>query len=548
MKKQFIIVVLSLAGLTVFGQPSKTPVKKPVPVAVANNKPPLSFTKTAIMPLNYKYSSDNGHVDVSYARSKNAVDNTTSTSSPAKSAMCLTKEEVRGQRIENEQVIADGAKALQILPGGVIDADILLKSGEFRYIKMDQRKQISLSTTSNLARKVSQTVTPRGNNNIEDDLRAKVHELTRPSNIIGMPNVKSSSEVSISTLDEKTGLNVGASLFYMGVSADNNFRFTSEKYHYMYLYQFEQECLPVIANTITSAADVFTDNSSSNNNWLYIREVKYGRRLYVFIESEYDLAKYADELNGKLNWEVVKAKLSVSTKTSSLSSQTNVKIITQGGQPIGLTDQSKLQATLDDYFATPFREMDIVPLSYKLTYLDGTPVSIVSNAFLDGKNCLSSSTAKVRVSKIEVVKGDDSNKDVVQELYGSANINYYDENGRLVAIDGKSPIPSLMPTTAISYGSKEAAITVSKQSPKEFPADQQGKYRELILPSLDVSIEIKPGLHEKDNVLNKDDDYTTEDRFKMSLRRILTEGNTNPWFEFRRKEAVIKIYFEITAE
>jgi hypothetical protein len=461
--------------------------------------------------------------------------------------MCLTKEEVRGQKIENELIIANGSNALQILPGGVIDADVLLKSGEFKYMKMDNRKPISISTTSNLARKTSETVNPGRNNNIEDELRTKVHALTRPSNIIGMPNVRSSSEASVSTLQETIGINIGASFFYMGVSADNNFRFSSEQYRFMYLYQFEQECLPVIANGISSPEDVFKDVAGVNNNWLYIREVKYGRRLYVLMESEYDLANYSNELNGNLEWGVVSAALRVKTKGSSLSDKTNIRILTQGGQPVAVTDKSKLQATLDNYFASKFSEMDIVPLSYKLTYLDGEPVSMISNAFLNGNNCLDKNKIRIRVTKIECKQIDDNKNN--EEIYGSANIALYNTSNKLVAPDGKTLLPMPMTSTgAVSYGSKDAPLVIQAgtDKAKNFDINQQGKYFDVLISSLDMAIAITPFVHEKDNVLNKDDDYITQDRMRKTLRQMLTEGSTTPVFEFRRKNSVLLVYFEIT--
>jgi len=425
--KSCFSVTLILFSAVALSQPGKVPLTPKGKPGTMATKPMKVTAKVALGLSTYEYSSDNGHVDISYARSKGTKNDVTTTSTPAKSAMCLTKEEVRGQKIENELIIADGSKAVQILPGGVIDADVLLKSGEFKYMKMDNRKPISISTTSNLARKTSETVNPGRNNNIEDELRSKVHALTRPSNLIGMPNVRSSSEASVSTLQETTGINIGASFFYMGVSADNNFRFSSEQYRFMYLYQFEQECLPVIANGISSPEEIFKDVTGVNNNWLYIREVKYGRRLYVLMESEYDLAKYSNDLNGNLEWGVVSAALSVKTKGSSLSEKTNIRILTQGGQPVAVTDKSKLQSTLDNYFASKFSEMDIVPLSYKLTYLDGEPVSMISNAFLNGNNCLDKNKIRVRVTKIQCQKIDDNKNN--EEIYGSANIALFNTAG-----------------------------------------------------------------------------------------------------------------------
>lgn len=490
-----------------------------------------------------KYNSKNGNVDIAFEKSKKPKDGVHTKTEAVKDAMCLTKEEVRGQKIENEIVIADGAKAVQILPGAVIDANVLLNSGEFKFMNMTKRKSITLTTTSNLAVKVSQTATARNNNDITDELRTKTHALTSPSNIRGMPNMSSSSEAKISTLHETTGMNIGASFFYMGIKATNNFNFSSEKYHYMYMYTFEQACLPVIANSITSPDDIFTEPTPLNNNWLYIQEVKYGRRLYVLMESEYDLEKYSNELGGKVSWGVVSAKLSADVKGSKLTKDVNIRVYTQGGQPLAITDESQLQREIDKYFQTPFKSMDIVPLSYKLTYMDGDLVSLVSNAYLDGKNCLDATKAKVRLKSIECKQADDSKKN--EEIYGTAKINMYNTQNQVMLANGITPAPPSIPTGTISFGSKDVPINLAEGKSKVYDVNEQGKYIEMLISNLDTKFEIVPFVHEKDNGFNGDDDYTTENRLKKTLRQMLMEGTTSQTFEFRRKGSVLLVNFEI---
>jgi Thiol-activated cytolysin len=496
-----------------------------------------------------RFESENGNVRVSFAAYQPAKNDIKSISTPVNSAMCLTKEEVRGQKIENEQVIADGSKAVQILPGGVIDGETLLKSGQFLLMKMDKRKPISLSTSSNLAKVTNKTVTPVGNDNVEEQLRTAVHLLTRPTNLSGMPNIKSTSEANISTLEETMSLNIGASAFYMGISVEDNFSFSSEKYRYMYLYQFEQECLPVIANGVSSPADIFTDNTAMNSNWLYIREVKYGRRLYVLIESEYDLEKYSNELNGSLNWGVVAAAYSQKNSGSTLISKTNIRIITQGGQPVALTDISKLQQTLDKYFAAPFKDIDIVPLSYKLTFMDGKPVSMISQAFLNGDNCLVKSKVRIRVKQIECVVNDDGSDG--EELYGSVPFYLYNAAKQQVAVDGKTVIPSAgnlqIPTSTIYYAKETAPIILTDikgKNTKQFDINDQAKYSDITISNLDMIIELKPWMKEKDDF--GDDVFATDNTMKKTIRQMLIEGSTTPVFEFRHDKSVAKIILEIT--
>ncbi|MBK6825836.1 MAG: hypothetical protein IPG86_02670 [Chitinophagaceae bacterium] len=113
---------------------------QPMIKTVSVNNSSKLFKKVAINKTSYKYESGNGNVTVSFVAGQPAKDDVVASSTPVNAAMCLTKEEVKGQKVENELIIADGSKASQILPGAVIDADILLKSGEFVFMKMNKRK------------------------------------------------------------------------------------------------------------------------------------------------------------------------------------------------------------------------------------------------------------------------------------------------------------------------------------------------------------------------------------------------------------------------
>lgn len=539
MKKILLFVLACVVHTIVCGQIGKI---QSSPVLI--KKGPKIFKKIAVNKSTYKFDSDNGNVTVSFVNGQPAKDEIKTSSTPVNAAMCLTKEEVKGQKVENELIIADGSKASQLLPGGVIDAEMLLKSGEFVYMKMDKRKNISLSTSSNLAQVTSTTVKAIPGNNIEEELRSKVHLLKRPSNLTGMPNIKSTSQASVSTLEEKMGLDIGASAFYMGISVNDNFSFSSEKYRYMYLYEFEQECLAVMANGISSPDDLFSEPTDMNPNWLYVREVKYGRRLYVLIESEYDLEKYSNELNGSLNWGVVSAAYSQKNTGSTLSSKTNIRIITQGGQPVALTDDKKLQSTLDKYFATGFSDIDIVPLSYKVTYMNGQPVSVVSKAFLDGNNCLDKSKVRVRIKSIGVEVADDGGDN--EQLYGSLIINLYNTAGKKVAFDGKTVLPDLpsMFTGVINYAKEEAPLILKAGQPKEFGINEQGKYIDLTISSLDMTIEVKPTMKEKDDF--EDDTFLTDNKLKRSIRKMMIEGSTTQVFEFRDDASRVILTVEVS--
>jgi Thiol-activated cytolysin len=510
-----------------------------------NGKKSEAQARPDLVTISRTYKSKNGNVDIVFEKNKEAKDGIRTKSLPTKDAMCFTIEEVRGQRIENEIIIADGSKATRILPGSVIDASQLLNTGDFKFINGKNRKTITLTLATKGASKKKQIVTPQNDVNIEADLRVKTYQLLSPKNIEGMPNMNSSSEVDIATLKETIGLNTASSFFYLGIKANDEFNFSLEKYRYMYMYTFEQACMTVFSDEISSPEDLFTDNTKLNNNFLYIREVKYGRRINVLVESSYDLMNTSYAAGGQVSLKAVSASLEGKASLSKETKQINIRAYTQGGSPLAITDESQVEKALEAYFAKGFKEIDIVPLAFKMTYMDGVPVSQVTNAFLDGKNCLKAEKVRVRIKSIECKKVDDSKNN--EELYGSVAITMFNAYGMPVATDGKTNLmPTQMPTGSFNFGSKDVPINLNQGEVKEYSETEQGKYKDLYISNLDMLFVVLPQVHEKDNGFNKDDDYITENKLSRTLRQMLLEGSTNQTFEFRRKGSVVLLHFEIT--
>jgi hypothetical protein len=482
----------------------------------------------------YKFegkNSKNGYVRIQLERGKTSRDDIKRKQVKPEGQMCLSAEEVSGTKIESEIVIPDSTLALGILPGGVIDPDMLLSSGVFVYQNMDLRKPYSVSTTSNLAQRKNVNVEGDRRNGInESKARNAILTLASPANFRNqMPNVGSTSTMDVSTFNESMGLEIGASFFYLGVGAKADFGFSSDKYRYMYLYQFDQTFLPIMADQVNSADDLFTEPVKNSDKLVYIREVKYGRRLYVLVESEYDLEEYSQELKGKANWVAVSGAFAESSSGSKLQSKTNVRIITQGGKFVALTDPAKLQKTVDDYFQSKYSENDIVPLSYTLTYLDGSPVSLVTESFLNGRNCLKSDTIRVLLKEVKLQKTDN---DKPQEIYGGAKIKIFGENDQKPAANG-----------TVTFAAKETPLELKPGQSKSYGPNDQPRYFEFKISDLDTVIEISPFMSEKDSL--NDDEFSTNDKFKKSVRQILTEATTTQGFELQTKQTNTKLVFEI---
>lgn len=504
--------------------------------------------KIAPVAGNFNYPTKNGSIKLRFGNNQTPANNITQKITPVNEAMCLTKEEIKGQKIETVITIADASMANNILPGAIISGDDLLSSGEFVYMNMKNRKPVSLRTTSNLVKDPTQKASPSAGEDITGRLTDAVHNLKKPANFTGMPNSKSEDNITISTLEEKVGISIGASAFYMGISGKDNFIFSSDKYKYMYLYKFEQNCLPVIADEIASPADVFTDNTGFNSNWFYIQEVDYGRRLYVLLESEYDLEKYSNELNGSLNWGVVSAAYSQKNTGSTFSSRTNLRIISEAGQPLTVSDPSKAQSVIDNYFKKPFSQIDIAPLSYKLTNLNGKPVSIITEAFLNGNKCLDKNKVRVKIKELKCLKSDDG--DGTEQVYGGITVYLYNNQKKVVATDGKTILPDAIvkiPTGGIVYA-KENAPLILKEGVAVTEANPsiKDKYLDITISNLDMIIELKPGMKEDDEI--SDDDFKTTNSFKKSIRQMLLDGTNIFTFEFRDDKSVVHLTMEITPQ
>jgi hypothetical protein len=525
-------------------------------VSTANFPSPNKINKLIAKPLPNKVvrydagDGPNSHVTLQWSTGTPAKDSTTRSISALTQPMCLTKEEVRGQKVESEIILPQGSSALQIVPGGVFNAQLLLNSGQFSYLQWNKRKSYAINVTSNLAKQTSATVAAAPGGGIsESAAQSVVRSLTKADNLTGMPNGFATSEMKKSTFQESMGLSIGASFFYMGISGANQFSFSSEKYRYMYVYTFDQAFLAVSADAPSRPADAYTDLTGINEDALFIREVKYGRRLYVIMESEYELEKYSNEFNGNLNWGLVSAKLNEKNNASKASEYINIRIQTQGGQAVAVTDYTKLQEALDGYFKSSYAQNDIVPLSYKVTDLTGKPVSLMAKAFLDGNHCLKSNKVRIRLKDIAVIREDDGQSDRSEQIYGSVFVRVFNEAGRQVLANG-AVMPagsSLVPSGSITIAKEAAPLRLaqirSERDRKRFGENDQGKSLDVNITSLDMVFQVDPVVKEQDAF--GDDTFITDTKLKKSLRRMLIEGSTRSTFEFRHDASLLELTVEI---
>ena len=498
-----------------------------------------------------RYDAGHGqhsHVTIEWRTGIHNKDTTTRTISPLQKPMCLTKEEVRGQKVEREVILPQALSDLNIIPGGIFDSQELLRSGEFKYLGWHKRKPYTITIGSTLAKQTSATVSTQTSGGLSESAAAKsIQSLLASDNFFGTPNRSPSSEMQWSTFQEGMGMGIGGSFFYLGLSGAQPFSFSSEKYRFLYVYTFEQLFFTASPNYPGSPENLFNDSWALNEDALFLQEVKYGRRLYIIIESEYGLEKCSNELDGSLEWIVISAKLQQAQIAKAAREHIRIRIQAQDGTSFVVSDYTQLQKVIDTYFQSTCAENPICPLSYKVNDLQGTPVCLVTTAFLEGQHCLTSPKARVFLREIKVCGDKKSGHTFSEEIYGSVNLHLYNEFGTQIQRNGQFIEPLLglgrSPTGTIMIAKKDSPLKLVEGSPQEFGANEQGKYIDVDITSLDMTFQIEPIIKEK--VDSGDNELATTTEMKKKLRQMLIEGSTETTFQCRHDKCLLELTVDI---
>lgn len=468
-------------------------------------------------------------------------------------AKCFSKEEVSGMRIESPIKIADPSKASEILPGMVFNATKLLTSGKFTYEKVKVRKPVNLRIpASNIIKNTNASAVPEAGKDITGKLGEATRKLISSGNFNSNAQPNEASEVMAlsTTLEDYLKLNIATSGFFMGISGENNFSFSSSTKGYHHLFTFEQKCVNVIADQAEGPKALFTDDGGWDTDWFYIKEVQYGRRLHIVVNSQKRLETYMGQHKGELNWGVVGGKFSVEEKTSSLFKETSIEVKAQGGAPFTETDPKKIAAAIDNYFKVPYSKYQVVPISFTITRLSGSDASLITEAFLDGKNCLNANKVRVKIKEINVKIDDDGADDRSEQLFGQLNVYLYNDAKKLVLLDGKTSLPKIknveIPSGIISYGKEDAPLRVKRGRPlTEDSSALKNKYVDLSIQNLDYEIKLVPVMKEEDDFT--DDVFNNQSgNYKKSIRTMLLEGSNVKTFLFTDGKSEVEFTIEIT--
>jgi hypothetical protein len=489
------------------------------------------------------------HVTIQWCKGIPAKDTTTRTISPLAQPMCLTKEEVRGYKVEHEIILPPSSIDLKLIPGGVFDSQELLTSGTFSYLNWEQRKSYTLHRQGSVERQSQVTLAATTHDGVrEEEVMNALKTLTDPVDCSSLPKRSSCSEMCWSTSQDGTGLNIGGSFFYMGLAETRQFSFSSDRFRYMYVYMFDQVFTTTSAERPSQATDLLQDIESLSEDALFLLEVKFGRRVYVIIESESALENYSNSGPGGLEWLIISAKLQQPPFRKKIHGHINIWLQTQDGSSLAINDLSQLQATIDDYFRTTCADNPIAPLSYKVSDLDGTPVSLLTTAFLDSQHGLTSPKARVQLREISLREAGTMDPLSGEEIYGKINLHLFHELGHQMSGDGHPLEPHQHPDNApagtITIANKESPLRVSRGKPQIFNRHASETYIDVDITSLDMAFQIEPIIKERRSLENHL--FSSNTNLKMKLRQMLMEGRTGTTFLCTHDKCQLELTMEIT--
>jgi hypothetical protein len=431
----------------------------------------------------------------------------------------------------------------------VFDSQELLTGGTFSYLNWEQRKPYTLHGQGHLSGQDQVTLTPSKEGGfLEDKALEALQTLTDPANFSSPPNRSSCSEMCWSTSQDGMGVNIGGSFFYMGMAETQQFSFSSERYRYLYVYMFDQIFAYIKAEQPSQTKDLFSGFASQNDNALFLLEATYGRRIYALIESESALENYSSGIPGGLEWLLMSAKLQQPAFLSKANGHVNIRLQTQDGSWLGVSDYSQLQTTIDDYFRTSCLENPLSPLSYKVSDLDGTPVSLLTTVFLDSQQCLTSPKARVRLREIKLSGANTMDPIGSGEIYGRLNLHLFHACGHELPREEQFPGQSQQQDHAlagtITIASRESPLRLSRGKAKAFGSHDPENYIDVDITSLDMLFQLEPVI--KERVSTGDHAFSIHTDQKKKLRQILMEGSTGTTLQCCHDTCQLELTVDIT--
>lgn len=508
----------------------------------------------------------NSHISLQWQRNLYPKDATTQTLTPFFKPMGLTKEEVRGSKVERDICLPPTCEGGELLPGGLIDSLKLLSTGRFHYLLPGQRCPYSITITPDPTSRTA----PHPASNPPFTLAAggdlspaatlaeleALKQARSPGGLGGItpPKRSSSTEMRWSTFAEGMALHVGGSSFPMAPSSANPFSFSAERYRHLYVYSFEQVVFSASAPPPAAASDLFRDGEEPQRHVLFIENVKFGRRLYVIVESEYALETCANLSRGSLEWIVLSAKLQREDIAAQVRKHLSIRLLSQDGWIQQIHDYTTLNSAIDSYFQAANTATSLSPLAYQVCDLQGAPVSLVTTAWLDGQQCLTSPKARVHLKSI-TLRGSSPRKSRAggaasagpREIHGSVNLHVVDDQAGPVAGQGRTmdsgEQPGRVSSGSITLASKEAPLIIQEGQPLDVPLNGLDGTVDIDLTSLDMTLDMEPFIETSPH--QGQDRWMSRQTPRQTLRQLVLQGATGTTFQFHKGHCQLDLTVEI---
>ncbi len=516
------------------------------------------FTKQRVIPDSTKIrtiaTGSNSRIKMQLSgTSTQPVDSLRSKITPLDDKVCFNQEEVSGMKVEFPIALFCPKEAASILPGMVFNGAELLEKGQFVPEGTGQRKAITLrARCTSILKNTAAEVIPQVGEDFGEQLSAASGNLVHSSNFISLsPDKEVVCQSVETTIEDFLSVKTAPSIFFMDHSGANRFNLTSPKKNYYYLFSFRQKYLEINAGKLTSADDIFAENTGMQPEWYYIEQVDYGRMLHIVFESNISLQKFAATSAGVLSWEKFSSQISAEPDDSSMLRQISVQV-QSGGEVSNFESNPKLIKTaVETYFAEPVNGLKLVPISFHVTDLWGNAISLKTEAIFRQKNFIHSKKLRVGLKSVTVLAAaGEWEPGYYEQLYGGISVYVFNDRQKVVLADGKE-MPSYLeslnpPTTKIRFGAGEQPLRLKPgMTLDQTSSVLNSKSVNLTVENLHYRIEIHPNAKEEDTSTLQFTKHT--DSFNKTVGQLLHEGIVEKTLFFNEGRSQVEVTVEISA-
>ena len=313
-------------------------------------------------------------------------------------------------------------------PGVILDGNDLF-TGKYRNIQPSERKPFSVFIKTAVAQNTnaSQKIQIR-NPASKSEMAAALSQLKM--NLPTRPTEVADAVLNVSKIESETDskLKLGGSFNSPWVDVNSVFSFNNKVKTQKYLLEYAAEYYSVFFEKDQDA--FYNEHVKPDPSWVYVDQVKYGKRLYFTIETTENINKIDSELKVKGAYGPVKAGFELASIQNREFKEVTVKQIVQGGNVIPVS--GKFPENIIDILAkTKYSAYNPgAPISSVLRFVHSDEIAqVATTADYTERVCFRTSNSfKVNLEGIECVAQDDNGN--VSELFGSIDMWVQDVNGR----------------------------------------------------------------------------------------------------------------------